>query len=251
MAFLPNSASSAASAFEVSPERCVRVLTCGCHECCVASAPSRLGMGVEPGSPGRAKLLLSRERGDAPTRGRSSAGASPQYCEHDGGLCRERFLLARPQQGISRKSKGLLGEVVAESIVKEWRPQEPQKTQKKSPPLLRFLRFLRPFFSSGFTPEYRLDASPSDGHAGNVPHSERLHHQSCSQRWPRPPDRGEPQNQAWTRRWRRLADGHRLRADYGGQCSFDLRVLELIPRCLQPSRNDPSRPEDEIIGHLP
>ena len=35
-------------------------------------------MGVEPGSPGRAKLLLSRERGDAITRWSGSAGASPR-----------------------------------------------------------------------------------------------------------------------------------------------------------------------------
>ena len=40
-------------------------------------ALSTLGFGVEPGPPGRAKLLLSREPGDTPTRVSGSAGASP------------------------------------------------------------------------------------------------------------------------------------------------------------------------------
>ncbi len=41
------------------------------------SASSTLSFGVEPGPPGRAKLLLSREPGGVSTRSRGLAGASP------------------------------------------------------------------------------------------------------------------------------------------------------------------------------
>ncbi len=46
-----------------------------------ASGPPRLRLGVEPGPRGRAKLRLSREPGDASTRSRGLAGASPSRGE--------------------------------------------------------------------------------------------------------------------------------------------------------------------------
>ncbi len=67
------------------------------------SALSTLGFGVEPSPPGRAKLLLSRELGDTPTRSRGSAGASPQCCEHvlDSRKGRSR---RRDQRGMAAKN---------------------------------------------------------------------------------------------------------------------------------------------------
>ncbi len=61
-----------------------RLVSAGVHSsigdslsCLPPSVPSTLDLGVEPGPRGRAKLLLSRESGEASTRSRGSAGASP------------------------------------------------------------------------------------------------------------------------------------------------------------------------------
>ena len=130
---------------------------------------------------GRAKLLLSRQPGDARPGSSGSAGASPQCCEHDHDHRETRSDVPVSSRTSCERQPG--GDVVDNSWLRYGRvlAAKNSKNAKQSPPPFAFFEFfaaIPPVCIHALHSRHRSGdfpiSSPGNRHVGHVSHAERI-----------------------------------------------------------------------------